>query len=46
MPDPWQQTNLWLKGGGLPAGRKAALEAEIKERFACTGTRTQPSNCE
>ena len=46
LPDPWQQTNLWLKSGGLPAGRKAALEAEIKERFACTGTRTHPSNCE
>lgn len=41
--DPWQQTNLWPR---LPAGKKQALEAEIKRRFACTGTRDTPSNCE
>ena len=41
--DPWQMKNLW---GTLALERKASLEEEIERRFACTGTRTTPSNCE
>jgi hypothetical protein len=41
--DPWQMKNLWTT---LDAGRQAALMAEIDKRFACTGTRDTPSNCE
>jgi arylsulfatase A-like enzyme len=41
--DPWQMKNLWST---LGAGKQAALMTEIDKRFACTGTRTTPSNCE
>jgi hypothetical protein len=41
--DPWQITNLWPS---LDDARKRALMAEIDRHFACTGTRTMPSNCE
>lgn len=41
--DPWQMHNLWST---LTDAKKAALESEIRHRFACTGTRSSPSTCE
>ena len=41
--DPWQLQNLWEE---TSAEEKAALQEEIARRFACTGTRTEPSDCE
>lgn len=41
--DEWQLNNLWPT---LPKAKQEALKAEIAHRFACTGTRTTPSNCE
>ena len=39
----WQLKNLWEE---TSAEEKAALQEEIARRFACTGTRTEPSDCE
>ena len=38
-----QMKNLWPS---LSADKQAVLMAEIEKRFACTGTRDTPSNCE